>query len=101
MNKTIVKTEYQAYQEIRCALAAEIDELDLTTVSASELRRDFGITPTVLRRLVSSGRVRPVRRSRRRNARVRYRLRDVLQAVVKDGMYAAGRVRNGGQHSFN
>ena len=101
MNKSTLRTEYLAYQEIRCELAAEIEELALTTVSASELRRDFGITLTVLRRLVSSGRIRPVRKSRRRNARVRYRLRDVLRAVVANGMYAAGRIRNGGHLSSN
>ena len=33
-----MKTEYNAYQEIRKQLAAEIDHLDLTTVSASEKR---------------------------------------------------------------
>ena len=93
MTNTDVKVEYQAYQAIRRHLAVEIQQLDLTTASAPELRRDFGITPTVLRRLVSAGRVRPVRKSRRRNARVRYHVRDVLRALVADGIYATGRVR--------
>lgn len=95
MNKNDLRTEYRAFQGIREQLAAEIDQLDLTTASASELRRDFGITPTVLRRLVTSRRIRPVRKSRRRNARVRYHLREVLRTLVADGMYATGRVRNG------
>lgn len=93
MNKAQLRSEYQAYQEIRLELAAEIEQLDLMTVSASELLRAFGVTNTVLRRLVSSGRVRAIRKSRRRNARVRYRLRDVLRTLVGDGLYAAGRIR--------
>jgi len=95
MNKDTLTTEYRAYQDIRREFAVQIEEIGPTTASASELRAEFGITPTVLRRLVSSGRVRPVRRSRRRNSRVRYRLREVLRAVVGDGVYATGRVRNG------
>ena len=96
MNKSALKTEYHAYQDIRREFAAQIERLELPTVSASELRREFGVTPTVLRRLVSLKRVRAVRKSRRRNARVRYRLRDVLLVLVGDGMYATGRVRKRG-----
>src|SRR5687768_4321576 len=95
MTKAHLTIEYKAFQDIRKELASEIESLDGTTVSASELARDFDITTTVLRRLVSSRRLRPVRKSRRRNARVRYRLRDVLRALICDGMYATGRVRNG------
>lgn len=96
MNKGALRTEYHAYQDIRREFAARIDRLDLPTVSASELHREFGVTPAVLQRLVSSGRVRAVRKSRRRNARVRYRLRDVLLVLVGDGIYATGRVRKRG-----
>lgn len=99
MDKSNVKTEYRAYQEIRRELAAQIERLELPTVSASELRREFGVTPTVLRRLVSLKRVRAVRKSRRRNARVRYRLREVLLVLIADGMYATGRIRNGGRQN--
>lgn len=91
-----LKTEYEAYQAIRRQLVTEIEELDDTVASASAIRLDFRITPTVLRRLASAGKIRPIRRSRRRKARVRYRVRDVLLAIVRDGVYGTGRIRNGG-----
>lgn len=45
MDKSDVRTEYQAYQAIRECLAMEIEQLDLSTASATELRRDYGLPP--------------------------------------------------------
>ena len=90
-----LKTEYRAYQQLRRDLVTDIEQTNDTAVSPTELSRDFGVTPTVLRRLRSNRKVRPVRKSRRRNARLRYRVRDVLLAIVRDGIYGTGRIRNG------
>jgi len=90
-----LKNEYEAYQAIRRQLVVEIQEADNATASAAAIHADFGITPTVLRRLASSGKIRQVRKSRRRKARVRYCVRDVLLAILRDGIYGTGRIRNG------
>ena len=95
MNMEHVADEYRAYQQLRSDLVAVIEHMEPAIVSQSELSRRFGITPTVLRRLRSARRVRPVRKSHRRNARLRYRLREVLLPIVRDGVYGTGRIRNG------
>ena len=94
MNINAVTIEYQAFQDLRGDLAEQIEQMDDRLISASELRRKFGITSTVLQKLRASRRIRPIRRSRKRNARVHYSLRQVLLALVRDGVYATGRIRN-------
>ena len=71
MNINNLKTEYEAYQAIRRELVTEIEQMDDTLASPTAIRRDFGVTPTVLTRLASAGKIRPVRKSRRRSPRLR------------------------------
>ncbi len=80
-----VKPQWDAFQALRRDLEAMIDRLGDVFASTTQLHADFGITPTVVRRLAAAGKVRKLGRRRKR-----YHVRDLLLAVLHGG---TGRLR--------
>jgi hypothetical protein len=81
-----VKIQWDAFQSLRCDLAAMIEHLGDDMASANQIHITFGITPTIVRRLAARGKVRKTGRRRKR-----YHVRDVLLEVLHGG---TGRVRH-------
>jgi hypothetical protein len=80
-----VKAQWDAFQSLRRDLESMIDRLGDDMASANQIQETFGITPTTVRRLAASGQVHRTGRRRKR-----YRVRDVLLAVLRSG---TGRIR--------
>jgi hypothetical protein len=80
-----IKTQWDAFQALRCELESLVDRLGDVLASGSQIQARFGITPTTVRRLAARHQVRKVGRRRKR-----FHVRDVLLAVLHSG---TGRIR--------
>lgn len=77
-----ISQEFLALSELRDYVVGLLDSLDGVTLTEAGFRQHFGITRTVLRQLVATGKVHCIRNSRRKGAWRRYPIKDVLTAVL-------------------